>query len=122
MYIYNNPNPDNRRVGDCVVRAISIATNKAWETVYVELMLKGLQLYDMPSSNAVWNAYLSDRGFVRDMLPDGYTVARFAADHPRGIYLLGTGSHVVAVIGGDYYDTWDSGDEVPVFVWSRKEF
>jgi hypothetical protein len=25
---------------------------------------------------------------------------------------VGTGTHVVAVIDGDYYDAWDSGNEV----------
>ena len=32
MYSYYNPNPiKNKRVGDCVVRALSKATGKSWE-------------------------------------------------------------------------------------------
>jgi hypothetical protein len=28
---------------------------------------------------------------------------------------------VVAVVDGDYYDTWDCGDEVPVYYFEREE-
>ena len=121
MFIKSNPNPAQKRVGDCVIRAISIATGQRWISVYIGLMLKGLALYDMPSSNYVWHSYLSDKGFERNMIPDTcpycYTVKDFCADHPDGIFILGTGTHVIAVIDGNYYDTWDSGDEIPVFYW-----
>lgn len=29
-YIYFNPNPDGIHVGDCVIRAVSKATNQTW--------------------------------------------------------------------------------------------
>jgi hypothetical protein len=36
---YTNPHPKGiRTVGDCVIRAISIATGKDWLTVYDELV------------------------------------------------------------------------------------
>jgi hypothetical protein len=34
--------------------------------------------------------------------------------------MLATGTHVVAVIDGNYYDTWDSGDEVPIALWKKE--
>jgi hypothetical protein len=39
-------------------------------------------------------------------------VKEFCYDNPKGSFLVGTGTHVVAVIDGDYYDAWDSGNEV----------
>jgi len=36
------------------------------------------------------------------------------------IGILATGTHVIAVGDGNYYDTWDSGQEVPIYYW-RKE-
>ena len=84
----------------------------------------GLAKHDMPSSNAVWGKYLRNKGFRRYILPDTcpecYTVRDFCYDFPRGLYLLATGEHVIAVENGDYYDSWDSGDEIPLFYW-RKE-
>lgn len=80
---------------------------------------------DMPSSNEVWMSYLHKRGFNRYIIPstcpDCYTVSKFCRDHPQGIYLLATGTHVVAVINGNYFDTWDSGSEVPIFYFKKEE-
>lgn len=123
-YIYFNPNPANKRVGDCVIRAISKLTNQSWSATYLAVTLKGYELYDMPSSNNVWAAYLRDCGFRRfvidDSCPDCYTISDFCRDNPNGKFLLATGSHVVTVIDGDYFDAWDSGNEVPIFCWSKE--
>lgn len=121
-FIQSNPNPKNARVGDCVIRAITIATNSSWEEVYSRLAAYGYMMCDMPSSNAVWGRYLKDlgyeRGVVIDTCPeDCYTVVDFCEDNKTGTYILGTGTHVIAIIDGNYYDTWDSGNEVPIFYW-----
>lgn len=121
-YIYFNPNPMGKRVGDCVIRAISKLTGRNWESTYLGIMTAGFELCDMPSSNNVWAAYLKRLGYRRNVIPDTcpncYTVRDFCLDNPRGIFLLATGSHVVTVVDGDYYDAWDSGDEVPIYYWS----
>ena len=122
-FVFDNPNPRHALVGDCTIRALSIATKKPWETVYAELAVYGLMACDMPSSNAVWGQYLADLGYERDVVQvscPACTVRDFAARNPHGKYVLGTGSHVVCVVDGDYYDTWDSGDERPIFVWEEK--
>ena len=60
MYIYTNPNPLDKRTGDCVIRALSIVTDESWERIYVELCLKGLKMADLPNTNSVWEAYLRE--------------------------------------------------------------
>lgn len=82
---YFNPNPAGKVVGDCVIRAIAKATGDSWGKVYMDLAATGHELSDMPSSNAVWGAYLRRRGFARSALPDydGYTVRQFAAELSR---------------------------------------
>ena len=76
---------------------------------------------DMPSSDNVWNEYLKSKGLTRHIVPDTcpncYTVKQFADEHPKGHYIVFVGQHVVAVIDGDYIDTWDSGDRVPIYYW-----
>lgn len=44
MYEHSNPNPYGKYVGDCVVRAISIATGDDWDYVYLALALQGFFL------------------------------------------------------------------------------
>lgn len=124
MFIFYNPNPEHQLVGDCVIRAVSKLTNQDWETTYLKICLQGALMHDMPSANRVWEAYLSKHGFIRTLLPDTcpdcYTVKDFCDDYSIGKYLLAIGTHVVAVEDGNYYDTWDSGNEIPMFYW-RKE-
>ena len=124
MYVHYNPNPRGAsRAGDCVIRALSLATGNSWEETYMGLAVEGFRLGDMPSSNGVWGNYLLQKGFevysVPNTCPQCYTVFQFCADHPYGMFVLGTGTHVVTVINGNYYDSWDSGDEVPVYLFRK---
>ena len=125
MWQYINKNPRGRSVGDCTVRAISVATNNVWEETYLDLCLFGLLMADMPSANAITAAYLKKQGFQRknipETCPDYYSVKDFCRDHKDGIFVLGTGTHMIAVINGDYYDAWDSGDELPVYYFEKME-
>ena len=57
MFIYTNPNPTDKKTGDCVIRAIAIATHSTWEKTYIDLCKEGLLMADLPNSNAVWSAY-----------------------------------------------------------------
>lgn len=122
-FSYFNPNPKGSRVGDCTIRAISKATGKDWESVYAGLSAYGYMLCDMPSANHVWGAYLKREGFKRHLVDDHgrdvYTVEDFCVDHPGGVYILAIEGHVVCVDSGRYYDSWDSGNEIPVFYWAR---
>ena len=124
MYVKYQPNPKRNNVGDCVIRALSLALNQSWDDTYLDLaIVYGFAIKDMPSANYVWGAYLKDKGFKRQTIPntcpDCYTVKDFCDDHPHGIYILATGTHVVAVSNGDYYDSWDSGNEVPIYYFER---
>lgn len=123
MYRELNLNPEHKRVGDCTVRAIAAATLKQWETVYADLAVEGLLLHDMPTANYVWGHYLRRCGWSRSAIPnnypDCYTVSDFASEHPSGTYILALATHVVCVRDGDWLDTWDSGDETPLYYWKK---
>ena len=67
-WVYFNPNPEGKRVGDCAVRALCKALGQDWEQVYTGLCLEGFALGDMPSADRVWGAYLRRQGFRRRAL------------------------------------------------------
>lgn len=123
MWEKYNPNPIQRSVGDCTVRAIAKALGMGWEAAYIALVINGLQMADMPSSDAVSGSLLRMHGFRRKAIesscPDCYTVEDFCEDHPEGIFVLYCGGHVVTVESGSYFDAWDSGHEVPQYVWYK---
>ena len=131
MFIMHNENPYGLDTGDCVIRAISKALGYNWFMVHDELSFLSRKMADMPSSNRVWKQYLKDKGLIeheaQNTCPACLTVEKFCKTHPKGHYILSTceytkardnlivtGTHVVAVIDGNYYDTWDSGADVPL--------
>jgi hypothetical protein len=122
MWKYFNPNPAGRNVGDCSVRAVSAALGVSWEDAYSMIAANGFQMGDMPSSDSVWGSVLRQNGFYRyaipNKCPDCYTAKDFAADHPKGVYVLGFGGHVATVIDGVLYDSWDSSNEIPIYFWT----
>lgn len=124
MWIFANPNPMYKEVPDCVVRAIAIATNRLWHDVYWGICITGDEECNMPSADSVWGKYLYSLGFEPFLLPESCpqctTVQDFCKMFPWGTYIIGTGYHAVAVINGNYYDSWDSGNEIPTFFWRIK--
>ena len=125
MYSYYNPHPSKNRIGDCVIRALTKALNKSWHEVYVDLCILGYVLCDWGSSNSVWNSYLISQGFTRDIVsadcPDCYTIEDFCMEHPQGTYVIGTGSHAVAVVDGILFDSWNSLGEIAIYFYKKGE-
>lgn len=130
-YIYFNMNPDKRKTIDCVIRAVALATDQDWETTFVRIAVECVKYHDMPEVNHIWAGYLRSIGFERFMIPNTcpicYSVKDFCKDNPVGTYILVIvgygleGGHVVTVKDGDYYDIWDSGNEVPTYYWTKGE-
>lgn len=116
---YFNPNPYQKNVGDCTVRALSKALLKDWYEIYLGLCIEGALRGDMPSSNATWGAYLKRHGFRRELAPDDITVSEFASERPNGTYILALSGHVVCIEDGEIFDTWDSGNETVLYFWQK---
>lgn len=125
MYQYTNPNPMGITTGDCVPRALSVLLGQSWEKTYVDLCLQGFLIGMMPSSNAVHISYLEQKGFKMYLLPSNcpkcITVREFSKLYPIDRYLLAMGDHVVALIDGDYYDSFDSGSEIVSYYFKKGE-
>ena len=86
MWIKANPNPLNKEVPDCVVRAISIALNQPWIQTFDELYSVARMDFNMPSADAVWGHYLYLKGFEPFILPSTcpkcITIEQFTKDFP----------------------------------------
>lgn len=123
-FVNLNLNPKHRRVGDCVVRALSKALDQSWDKTYCGLCLQGFIDKDMPDGNEVFGHYLERKGFTRSRIPESYAadydVDDFARENPRGTFILAIDGHVVCVQDGEIFDSWFSGEEHPAFVWYKK--
>lgn len=124
MFVEYNPNPRAAKVGDCAVRAVAKALGLNWYQAYAALVNEGLNQCDLPSANNVWGAVLRKNGFRRAAIPeecpDCYTVGDFIRQHPKGTYVVALKNHVVTVVDGVLYDTWNSMDENPIYSWRRE--
>ena len=125
MWQQFNNNPTGRSVGDCAVRAVSVALGISWEQSFALLAAMAFAMGDMPSADAVWAAVLRSNGFRRESIPNScpmcYTASDFASEHPRGVYVLGFGGHVATIKDGVLYDSWDSSNEIPQFYWYKEQ-
>ena len=125
MWTYYNPNPVTDRGADCAIRAIAKALDISWEEAYAKLAANGFAMGDVMNANHVIGSVLRQNGFVRGNLPescpDCYTAEDFCRDNPKGLFVLGFGDHIVTVVNGTIYDTWDSSGKVPIYFWMRKE-
>ena len=121
-----NPNRYGRKTTDCSVRAIAKALGLTWQEAFGLIADRASEVEDMPDANHVWGSVLEAHGFRRFIIPntcpDCYTIREFAIDHPTGMFVVGTGTHVVTVIDGDWYDAWDSGNEVPIYYYWRSDY
>ena len=123
MWIKYNANPISNRVEDCAIRAVAVALDIPWDDAFDLIAQNAKAMGGVMHQNVVFGSVLRQHGFKRYIIPntcpDCYTIRDFADDHPQGTYVAGTGSHVVAIKDGNYIDTWDSGDEIPIYYWRR---
>lgn len=125
MWIKYNANPVANRVEDCAIRAVAVALDISWEYAFDLIAKNAKEMGNVMHSNAVFGSVLRQHGFKRFIVPnscpDCYTLIDFCMDNPEGVYVVGLDSHVVAVIDGNYIDTWDSGNEIPIYYWKEME-
>ena len=122
-YRYFLNNPVGNRTDDCTVRALSKVFNISWDDAYDMLAEAGKKMGLMPEHKSVFSAVLRMNGFYRENLPtfcpECYSVRDFTEHNPRGRYVLCTDNHVVAVVNGSYFDSYDSGDYIIDSFWTK---
>lgn len=115
-YKYYQPNKKDLkdRYGDCVVRALTKVMNKTWLEIFDELIPYAIEIQCMPNNKTCYERYLKDNSFEYHGISNKKgskrpTVESFTKEHKTGTFFLNVANHVVSVVDGIYYDTWDSG-------------
>lgn len=126
-YKYYQPNKKDLKdnYGDCVIRSLTKALDMEWLKVFESLLPYAMELQCMPNGKPCYEKFLKDNGFVYVGISNKKgskrpTVDRFAKDHKTGTYVLRVAHHIVAVVDGYYYDTWDSGEKSLYGYWEKK--
>ncbi len=124
MFIKYNHNPKQKKTSDCVIRAISLGTNKSWEAVYTDLTQLGLKKYLMPNADNVWKEYLKQLGYEKQAMPrkennTRYTVDEFCNEIAKSntTYIISIANHLTVVKDRNIYDTWNYGKKCVGNYW-----
>lgn len=123
-YVEHNINPENKKVGDCAIRAVAVATGLGWDVAYKLLSEIGFNLKCAMSDVEAVEEALLRCGFSvgKIKVPKGSsrpTVAEFADEHPNWYCVLRVANHLVACGRGNYVDTWDCGDKSVYKYWYK---
>lgn len=120
MYQYFQPNKKDLKdkQSDCQIRALCKALDITWLEAF-DLTIpicREIQSYTIFGGSDVKrvNESLKRLGFEYTGISNAKgtkrpTVKEFAKTHKTGRYILRVSNHVVAVVDGVYYDTWDCG-------------
>lgn len=122
-FVKFNLNPCGLEVDDCVIRAIAASEHISWREAYIRIVATGLELCDKPDSNKVWSRFLYSNGYIGipilNSFKNNYTIQHFCQDNPNLEGILATGTHVVYFSKGNYYDTWDCGNKIPIYFFMK---
>ena len=127
-----NANPQGRNEGDCTIRALSLAYNLSYANVKSDLISLGNKNKSKFNTFPTINAFMEKHRFKKYLNnEDGSinvsTVENFAKKYRHGNYVVRCSDrskqdmshafHLVAVIDGKIYDTWDSGNYFVIDAW-----
>ena len=123
MYQYFNAHPKNLKVGDCVKRALTIATGEDYMEIQRQLnKIKkeiGAKSY---SDNCVWKKFIQDKKWKELSFPavkgeDRMNGESFCKKFKNGTYILRMAHHLTVCKGGTIYDTWDCSRKCVYKAW-----
>ena len=119
-FVYYQPNEKDLKdhFGDCTIRALAKVLDVSW----LEAFDLTIPLCRREQVESIFGCDIELRKKLLGELGFEYvgvsnkrgtkrpTVDTFAKEHPQGRYICNVVHHVVAVVDGKFYDTWDSGD------------
>lgn len=106
MYKFYNQHPLERRLPDCVCRAISLATRTPYEDIRSLLEANGFysQCEDL---NVECYAKLLNKLSKEEKEAENKTVDDLCKEYPDDILVIRIEGHLTCSINGDCYDIWD---------------
>ena len=114
------------RAQDCVARAIAIAAELDYAEVYAELakrnqLVTGKKSARQRLSKAVYEPYLAQLGFLWCAAPKLSGRKARTYDLPSGRLIARQAHHLVAVIDGVCFDTFDSSAKMVYGYWQKNQ-
>lgn len=124
---YYQPNEKDLKdqCDDCVIRALTKALGKTWLEVFDELVPLARKFQTMVNNKSAYEKYLVEvqnfkyYGVSNRKGTKRPTIEEFAKTHPKGTFICRVANHIVVIVDGCYYDTWDSGRKSMYGYWEK---
>jgi hypothetical protein len=131
---FYNANPKGKFTTDCTIRAICTALEIPYEQVIMEMAKMECETGYNRSSNEGINQYLESKGWKKNKQPrkldnTKYTGEDLCEQIHEGLHINNEplnrlianigGGHIVAIIDGKVWDTWDSTDGCIGNYWTK---
>lgn len=130
---YYDANPKGKKTTDCVVRAISVATNKTWDEVFKALYPIGFKYKLAMNDPKCYERYLKELGWVKHSQPKRPDNTKYKGyefidtkeyndlllDNCHIVAKMGS-HHLTAIINGKIYDTWNCSEGKIGTYWTQK--
>lgn len=136
---FYNANPQNRITGDCTFRAICTALEQSWEQTVMEMAEMSCKTGYAINDKKGIERYLESKGWKKQKQPRKDDNTKFTGkefceqlqDDPwiftgkeyyyaaRIVAVIG-GHHIVAIVNGKVYDTWNSTCKTIGNYWTKE--
>lgn len=124
MYVYSNPHPKGKRVGDCVKRAIVHATGMDYMEVQRQLNRCKREIGGTSyKSNNTWPYFIEKKlqaiPIKIEVVPGEPRIngETFGLHFPKGKYILRMAKHLSCCIDGNLIDSWDCSEKCVYKAW-----
>lgn len=106
------------RVGDCVIRALTLATGEDYQEVRRELWWISYKNGDIPNGKRTYEEFLKKRGFIKEKKIAGFTLGEYPVSK-KETYVVALAKHLVCLDQGLVRDLWDCRYKSPYNVYRK---
>lgn len=111
-----NVEPNQEKLQDCVIRAISLATGIRYDDVVKNLFSNGQQHSCDCINVSCYTKLIENLGYYTRNV-DNYTVGDLADMHPNKVILIRIQGHLTCAIDNCIYDLWDCRNKIATNYW-----
>ena len=124
---FYDANPKGKITGDCVIRAIALATDQSWDKVLTDLFQLSLKYKQTMGRPEIYDRYLKSLGFVKPPMLRKSDRSRYTGEEfcqldicSDQTVIIHIGSHHLSCVHkGRIWDTWDCSEYCVGNYWTK---